>query len=618
MADNQNSDIQKGTADNEFWIRTEDLAKVKKKIEQYNKSIRKGGTGGWEVRVLDTRDYERKVKKGKEEIIFVVPQTLVRLDGKPPVIEGWEMIGVIDHINGNIVKEVPDQTMPSEFRNADPRRCDHCGVQRRRNESFVFYSQEKDDYIQVGRSCLKDFFTNEGASYFFRTLEWMNEYVAELDQDIEEKEREDFGGWRGTSRISLEVYLAYVAMIISMDKEYISKSASNAYAEKVMQSDDESGRGITPTSEKAIDFMFPQKYLKEKYNNDVPTPSKKDWKIAKQAVEYYLNKLSGKNELSTFEDNLQKLLNESTITWKYLGYVAYVIAEYMRSVGSLNDEMAKAQNDREKAKEIRQQAFEKRQQSEYIKGNIGEQVELEVTVNEVKEMEFQDQYSYHGGTIKKYMFICVTDEGNEVSFYYKSLRDIRDRLDNWDDDDWDVKGTKLKIKGKIKKFGEWKGIKSTTLNYVKLLKIINEDRDMRKRIKMLLEDSMPVSNAYTYASTNKERTLSQWYLVVDTNSQEEFVWTFSDGLSIEKFNSPNVVGVDAFIDEMLIEYNEESLILANDIVYAIEEKEYHELVDDEKNMILNSIMDNVSKVSDQDTEDFNSNCEVYQLYLTNY
>lgn len=619
---------QKGTADNEFWIKTEDVPRVEKKIAQYNKSIRKGGTGGWNVQKIKTRNYERKVETKDEngnkiEKSFYIPQTLVRLEGDPPVIEGWELIGVIDHKNGNVIREVPGQTMPEAYRHADPKCCDHCGVRRTRSESFIFYNKEKDDYIQVGRSCLKDFFTNENASKYFQALEWMNKYVEELDAEGDDEVKESFS--RGSYEIDLIEYLSYVAMVIDIDKEYVSRSASDSYNSKVQASEQEAEeqgkevsyqKRIDPTSSIAISDMF------NKGKKNVPEPNKKHEKIAEDAREYYLGTLKDKQHLTSFEYNLKQLLQQDTIAYKYLGYVAFVVADYMRQAGILQDEMSKKKQERDQAKQDREQAWERKKNSQYI-GNEGDKVELIVTVNNGKYFPAQKR-----GWKDSFMYMCTTEDYNEISFFTQ-YRDIFGvayfrHTEYGDDFVWDKqkaeenKGVKYHITGNVKQHREWNGIKSTTLNYVKVLETLEEDTDMRKRIQDILSENMPISNSYTYAQGDKERTLSQWYLVVDTRNEEEYVWTFHDGLSVEKFNSPRVIGVDAFIDEMLSEYNDDALILSNNIVYAIEEKEYHELAGEEKAMILNSLMSNVSKKSELDREQFDDNFEVYQLYLPDY
>jgi hypothetical protein len=74
----------------------------------------------------------------------------LKLDG------GWTFVGTLEHSDGaNILRALPDQEIPARFRTVEPQ-CDHCGLERNRVDTYIV-ANEAGDYLQVGKTCLKDF-----------------------------------------------------------------------------------------------------------------------------------------------------------------------------------------------------------------------------------------------------------------------------------------------------------------------------------------------------------------------------------------------------------------------------------------------------------------------------
>lgn len=64
---------------------------------------------------------------------------LIRLVGEAPAIPGYKLVAVVEHGStevGNIIRGVPGETCPAEYRHASGH-CDHCKTTRRRNETFI-------------------------------------------------------------------------------------------------------------------------------------------------------------------------------------------------------------------------------------------------------------------------------------------------------------------------------------------------------------------------------------------------------------------------------------------------------------------------------------------------
>lgn len=77
-------------------------------------------------------------------------------------LPGWSLAATIQHTSeGNILRAVPDLVLPPSYRTDDPT-CDHCGVSRRRYETFALI-HEDGRFARVGRNCLADFLGRHSA-----------------------------------------------------------------------------------------------------------------------------------------------------------------------------------------------------------------------------------------------------------------------------------------------------------------------------------------------------------------------------------------------------------------------------------------------------------------------
>lgn len=75
------------------------------------------------------------------------------------VFDGWTLAAVVEPMDGeeNFVANVPGtDDVPAEYRTAHMT-CDHCNTLRNRARVYVLKNVDTGDFIQVGRTCLKDF-----------------------------------------------------------------------------------------------------------------------------------------------------------------------------------------------------------------------------------------------------------------------------------------------------------------------------------------------------------------------------------------------------------------------------------------------------------------------------
>lgn len=465
-----------------FVIPSYRIPELEKRVSTLNKRMKSGMVGGLTIEIVSKET--KKVKRDQKE--YAVEYTNCKLIGSPPVLEGWELIAVVDHRNGNLVRTVPGKELPAKFRDVDPRNCDHCKVDRFRNETVILKNVENDDeYVQVGKSCLKDFLGHTNPAIYFKYAEMVFEIGEMLgDAELEEPELGQDKGSRGQWVVPLKKFLNYVAMCARM-YGYMSKTNAQKYNDVVDQGREYDAEGIligkanykTSSANMAIDFMYPDPREKSP-----PTPTIEDEEFAQRALEFMQQKISDKeNSLSDFEYNLKQLISMEEFPARYAGYVAAVVGMYKREIEGFMKR-------------------EKRGPSEYV-GSVGDKIEIVVTVAAI--FGFETQYGY--SKIVK----MIDDDGNEFKWMTSSDPDVD-------------QGDRVKIKATIKEHDMYKGIKQTKIVRAKVVERlgdveesaaaetqqrVNESTTYKERIRKLLIEA-------TLYITKKELppSIAQWVI----------------------------------------------------------------------------------------------------------
>jgi len=87
----------------------------------------------------------------------------VRVSGPAPCFDGWRLLGRLDYKTAapaTLRMMVPGAVCPPDFYTVDRGRCDHCKLDRRRNDAFLV-QHDNGRTIVVGRTCLRDFLGHE-------------------------------------------------------------------------------------------------------------------------------------------------------------------------------------------------------------------------------------------------------------------------------------------------------------------------------------------------------------------------------------------------------------------------------------------------------------------------
>jgi hypothetical protein len=135
------ADLGPGAQPTRAWIAAWDLRRVRRAIEALSKRGRRLGTGPIELRELERRAGE----------------VLVELSGEPPRLEGWEVVGRLDHVDGGPgrVSFAGQRLDRGAWLGAEPW-CEHCGLLRRRTVTYLV-RDGGGEVRQIGSSCLRDY-----------------------------------------------------------------------------------------------------------------------------------------------------------------------------------------------------------------------------------------------------------------------------------------------------------------------------------------------------------------------------------------------------------------------------------------------------------------------------
>jgi hypothetical protein len=349
----------------------------------------------------------------------------VEVTGARPALAGWEFLACVEPLEGgNLIRQVPGASVVdgelSPWREGAVR-CDHCATTRRRTETFVVRADGSDPAIpagthrQVGRNCLAPFLGGRSPAAIVEMLGW-----AALVREAAGEEDEG-GGWFGRApsvHDPLE-FLGWVCGVIRADGWRSRGAARDAGDDKMS------------TSDMALRLM-----------GDPPGggEARSDWQAARDRcaptpadLERAAAALAWAREIeptSDYERNLSLVARQAIMKLAHAGILASAASAHARVLG------------REVERRMRQERSAA-QPSEHV-GEVGQRVDLELTVERVIESE--SQY----GALR---IMSMRDASNNLFVWKTGSRGSSD-----------VKaGQCLKIRGKVKRHGEFRGEKQTEL-----------------------------------------------------------------------------------------------------------------------------------------------------------
>lgn len=198
---------QTDTTVREWIVLEENVPTLRKLVDKLNRKAAKHGLSGLG---LSVNIAARQVVEDGADVWYTVPVTVT---GETPRLNGWQFVATIQHAGeaGNILRTVPtlDESLviPESYRTIDPA-CDHCHYSRRRNDTFLVYS-ETDGFRQIGRNCLADFIGSDKVAGKMAQAEMWS-----LVNDACMSAQEYGYGSGGERRFLMDELLAFAAQVV--------------------------------------------------------------------------------------------------------------------------------------------------------------------------------------------------------------------------------------------------------------------------------------------------------------------------------------------------------------------------------------------------------------------
>jgi len=327
------------------------LKLVTMRLEQLNKrAVKLGIEPTCIVRQVDRVIKEKRQNDwtGKTSIVLrsVVDLEIIAHEIK---YGDYEYVATLDHTLGDlpIVKTFSLFAVPERFQYAKPH-CDHCGIMRQRNTTYIF--EDQNGFKQVGSSCLKDFFGIDPTS----KLDWFGSFYSFMDDDIRGSKSEPFES---------NITILSLALAISEKSGYVST--------KQAQADD-----LESTKDGVSWVLHPPISLENggrEYIRSIWVRAEQLRDKAQELITWGIAHFA--SESGDYAHNMRIFLSSEYTQEKYFGYLVSVIGAYNRNL-----------QDKAKADQVRSD-------NQYL-GNVGDKVTTEVVVNKVIVSEGHYGLSY--------------------------------------------------------------------------------------------------------------------------------------------------------------------------------------------------------------------------------
>ena len=244
----------------------------------------------------------------------------VTVKGETPSIEGWKLVGVLEHSDiGDLRYEVPGGPgIPAGYKKDH---CDHCGYVRHRKWTCVIQETATGKFMQVGKSCIKDFLKISGSDpmKLIDRASWFMKMYADITiyTDLTNDELQARKEWHYEP---LGPAVVYSYLLIS-DVGFVSRAKS--------RQEDEFGysNGQLPTSHYVARMLWDKN---DKYANELRaqyTWTDEVMTIAKKIVKDWSNKQTNGSD---FENNCIAIARSGVMLAKHLGMVVAMTNSWIR------------------------------------------------------------------------------------------------------------------------------------------------------------------------------------------------------------------------------------------------------------------------------------------------
>jgi hypothetical protein len=376
-----------------FLVPVRNLDYLSKEIERINKRAAKLEVAP--ITLTETErevvEYERRDDDG-ELVTAYYEQVYVILTGETPRVAGFEFVATLEHDDaGTIIRRVPtfegEEFDLTPYRDAKPEHCDHCGLDRRRKDTYIVRNAESGETKQVGRQCLKDFIGAHNPEKYARIAEYLRDFFEALEGGY----GGDFGGGGGSGP-SLYSILDVLAITSKTIREYGWVAKSKAQP------------GQSPTAD------WVDRYLTSRTkDNDLKrcTPEPEDDEKAKLVLDWARSdEFVEKAGTNDYLWNLGVSCASDYIPLRRLGLVCSAVSSY----------------DREREFTIRRDREQTERKDKTFVGTKDKREVFELTLLRIIWIEDR----YQGGS--KPLYIFNDADGNEVKWFASNSAGVAEQV----------------------------------------------------------------------------------------------------------------------------------------------------------------------------------------------
>jgi hypothetical protein len=385
------------------YVFDENIEKLEKEVARLNRRATKLNVPAIQLHIGETE----KIMAGDPEREHL--RAPCSLTGTPPMLAGWTFEATVDHLSNGLITSYPGSSLDlTPFRGVDAT-CDHCKVNRKRHETFIVRNEDA-SVQRVGRTCLGDFLGHHGnpSALIGHLNLWGKAFEA-----LEGAEAAGYG--TATHTLELQGFVAYVAQDM---RAHGWLSRGKAYES-----------GGTATADRAQSAYW---YTGRDHVN--PTPE--DDVRSARAIQWARALTDAEVEENDYLFNLRAVCTDDFIRPKRGGLAGSVIVAAERA-------FAKAQAKADDA-----------QKSNLHVGTVNEKVELDLKLMDTRETE-----GYYGVTTLHKFEDSV---GNSLCWFASNPEFVKDGGKKRAM----VVGETLRLKGTVKKQGDFRGRNQTTLTRV--------------------------------------------------------------------------------------------------------------------------------------------------------
>lgn len=368
---------------------------LQEKLDKLNVKAIKTGTG-----VITLVRVGRRTEPNGDQVVIVA------VEGEPVKYKGFTFLARLDHNldpsgASNIVYTMPGESLTEDQRELGAN-CEHCGWRRNRKDTFILRKDGSDSFMQVGRTCLKDFFGHDPVEIVRRA-----QYITKVIDAI--KEAEEGGKAYMTNRRTLDLQ-SFLGYVVSCVEEFGWTSGKEAFGDETKQS----------TRDQACDAMF-----RWPYPDPEERPTKAHAETVERVLEYVLTLDPTKSD---FNFNMVQMAKLEVIDYKMTGISAAMVFSYNRNLEFEAKKKLSPQQDMTK--------------SQYV-GEDKERLTMDVTI-----------------------LTCRAHEGDFGSYYITRMLDATGNLFVSFGAYHAEVGEAVTIRGTVKRHQEYNNTKQTVLNRV--------------------------------------------------------------------------------------------------------------------------------------------------------